>query len=64
MSQGADDRLFKPVHVLFDKVTRTLQIQQGIGHDLPWAMVGHLTASVGGDDRNGAGIENVAGQAS
>ena len=63
MGQAPNDSLFQPVNILFDKVTRPLQIHERVGHDLTRAVVGHLSASVGGHDRNVAGVQDMARQA-
>mgnify|MGYP007065521689 CR=1 FL=1 len=63
MSQCANDSFFQPVYILFDKVPSPLQVQQGVCHDLPRSMVGHLSPSVSRNHRNIAGIQNMTCQA-
>ena len=61
VQQRANEGFFHAMHILFHVIARALQVHQRIGHYLAGAVVGHMSAAVGGNHGNVAGGEQVIG---
>ena len=61
VQQAANDGLFHPVYIFFDKVACAMQVHQWVGHHLAWPMEGDLAPPVGGNDRDVTGRQQVTG---